>query len=99
MFSFSAFQKLPFASECDLKPAVDQNVPMMSYDHTGDYDQRNVPPFPYPVVDTSLPPPGYPPHPSDQNVGHQMSQDVPQKSPLEEGEQADSELEYPDRDM
>jgi hypothetical protein len=67
---------------------------IMRYDQH-DFDQHK-PAYTFPVMDMSQPPPGYPPTlPADHSAGGQTS--VQKDSPLEDGEQADSEVEFVER--
>ena len=83
------FQNLPFASECDLKPSDNKQNQSLRYDQH-EYDQHK-PAYTFPVMDMSQPPPGYPPSlPADHSS-------LRKESPLEDGEQADSEVEFVER--
>ena len=84
------FQNLPFASECDLKPSDNkQNQSVLRYDQH-DYEQHK-PAYTFPVMDMSQPPPGYPPTLTTEHSS------LRKESPLEDGEQADSEVEFVER--
>lgn len=54
--------------------------------------EQHKPAYTYPVLDVSQPPPGYVPESNTTISEHQSS-------PLEDGEQADSEVEFVDRTM
>lgn len=60
-----------------------------------DFEQHK-PAYTFPVMDMTQPPPGYPPTlPADHSVGGHSS--LQKESPLEDGEQADSEVEFVER--
>ena len=90
------FYNLPFASECDLKPPdIKQPPPQVLRYEQHEFDQHK-PAYTFPVMDMSQPPPGYLPTLSTDHLvgGHGP---VRKESPLEDGEQADSEVEFVER--
>ncbi|GLH05488.1 Putative RNA-binding protein 16 [Gryllus bimaculatus] len=104
---------LPFAAECDLKPSqgeIKSQTPARYDQH--DFDQHK-PAYTFPVMDITQPPPGYPSQQQQQQQQQAQQQQQQQQtqgsvasvsshqgnrnSPLEDGEQADSEVEFVDR--